>query len=227
MQVSVVIPVFNEAEVIAGCLAQFRGQRNVEVIVVDGGSRDGTQDRTRATGIARLVTSPRPGRSVQMNRGAWSASGDVLLFLHADTFLPDGAIRMIRESLEDPGVAGGSFRLGLSEDTWMFRTIAFLATMRSRYLGVIYGDQGIYVRRAVFNRVAGFPEVALFEDSEFCAAVRKLGRFVLLDGSVRTSTRRWRRWGVVPTILWMWMLRILYLCSVSDKRLYRLYRDVR
>ena len=227
MQVSVIIPVFNEAEAIASCLAQFRGQRNVEVIVVDGGSRDGTQNRTRATGIARLVTSPKAGRAVQMNRGARSASGDVLLFLHADTFLPDGAMRMMRESLEDPRVAGGSFRMGLSEDTWMFRTIAFLATMRSRYLGVIYGDQGIYVRRAVFDRVAGFPDVALFEDSEFCAAVRKLGRFVLLDGSVRTSTRRWRRWGVVPTIFWMWTLRILYLCSVSDKRLCRLYRDVR
>lgn len=155
------------------------------------------------------------------------ASGDVLLFLHADTLLPDGAVRMIRKSLEDPDVAGGSFRLGLSEDTWMFRTIGFLATMRSRYLGVTYGDQGIYVRRAVFDRVAGFPKVALFEDSEFCAAVRKLGRFVLLDGSVRTSTRRWRRWGVATTILWMWTLRILYLCSVSDKRLCRLYRDAR
>ncbi len=227
MRISVIIPVVNEAEVITGCLAQFRGQRNVEVIVVDGGSRDGTQDRTRAAGIAQLVTSPRSFRSAQMNRGAGSASGDVLLFLHADTFLPDGAIRMIRESLEDPVVAGGSFRMGLSEDTWVFRTIAFLSTMRSRYLGVTYGDQGIYVRREVFDRVAGFPELALFEDSEFCAAVRKLGRFVLLDGSVRTSTRRWRRWGVVPTILWMWTLRILFLCSVSDKRLCRLYRDVR
>ncbi len=227
MQISVIIPVVNEAEAIAGCLAQFRGLRNVEVIVVDGGSRDGTQDRTRAAGIARLVTSPKSGRSAQLNRGASLASGDVLLFLHADTFLPDGAVRMIRESLQDPGVAGGSFRMGLTEDTWMFRTIAFLSTMRSRYLGITYGDQGIYVRRAVFDRVAGFPEVALFEDSEFCAAVRKLGRFVLLEGSVRTSTRRWRRWGVVPTILWMWMLRILYLCSVSDKRLCRLYRDVR
>ena len=227
MQVSIIIPVLNEAEAVAGCLAQFREQPNVEVIVVDGGSRDGTQDRTLAAGIARLETAPKSGRSLQMNHGAGSATGDVLLFLHADTFLPDGAIRMIRESLEDPGVAGGRFRMGLSEDTWVFRTIAFLSTMRSRYLGVTYGDQGIYVRRAIFDRVAGFPEVALFEDSEFCAAVRKLGRFVLLDGSVRTSTRRWRQWGVVPTILWMWMLRLLYFCSVSDKRLCRLYRDVR
>ena len=141
-------PVVNEAEAIAGCLAQFRGQRNVEVIVVDGGSRDGTQDRTRAAGIARLVTSPISVRSVQMNRGASSASGDVLLFLHVDTFLPEGAIRMIRESLEDPGVAGGSFRLGLSEDTWMFRTIAFLSTMRSEV-------SGSYLRRSGNIRPAG------------------------------------------------------------------------
>ena len=227
MQVTVIIPVVNEAEVIDGCLAQFREQRDVEVIVVDGGSRDGTQERIREAGIARLVTSPRSGRSVQMNHGASSASGQVLLFLHADTFLPEGGIGMILESLEDPDVVGGRFRLGLSEDTWMFRAIASLSTMRSRYLGITYGDQGIYVRRSVFDRVAGFPDVALFEDSEFCAAVRKLGRFVLLGGTVCSSTRRWRRWGVVPTVIRMWTIRILHLCSVSDKRLSRLYRDVR
>ena len=227
MQVSVIIPVVNEAEAIDGCLAQFGQQRDVEVIVVDGGSCDGTQERIRATRTARLVTAPRSGRSVQMNLGASSASGDVLLFLHADTVLPDCGIRMIRESLEDPDVVGGRFRLGLSEDTWMFRAIASLSTMRSRYLGITYGDQGIFVRRFVFDRVAGFPDVALFEDSEFCAAVRKQGRFVLLDGSVCTSTRRWRRYGVVPTVIRMWMIRILHLCSVSDERLSRLYRDVR
>ncbi len=227
MQVSVIIPVVNEAEAIDGCLAQFREQRDVEVIVVDGGSRDGTQERIRATGIARLVMSPRSGRSVQMNHGASSALGEVLLFLHADTFLPEGGIGMILESFEDPGVVGGRFRLGLSEDTWMFRAIASLSTMRSRYLGITYGDQGIYVLRSIFERVAGFPDVELFEDSEFCAAVRKLGCFVLLDGSVCTSTRRWRRWGVVPTVIRMWIIRILHLCSVSDKRLSRLYRGVR
>ncbi len=227
MQVSVIIPVVNEAEVIDGCLAQFREQRDVEVIVVDGGSRDGTQERIREAGMARLVISPRSGRSVQMNQGASSASGEVLLFLHADTFLPKGGIGMILESLEDPDVAGGRFRLGLSEDTWMFRAIASLSTMRSRYLGITYGDQGIYVRRSVFDRVAGFPDVELFEDSEFCAAVRKLGRFVLLNGTVCSSTRRWRQRGVVPTVIRMWTIRILHLCSVSDKRLSRLYRDVR
>ena len=227
MQVTVIIPVVNEAEVIDGCLAQFREQRDVEVIVVDGGSRDGTQERIREAGIARLVTSPSSGRSVQMNHGASSASGQVLLFLHADTFLPEGGIGMILESLEDPDVVGGRFRLGLSEDTWMFRAIAAFSTMRSRYLGTTYGDQGIYVRRSVFDRVAGFPDVELFEDSEFCAAVRKLGRFVLLSGTVCSSTRRWRQRGVVPTVIRMWTIRILHLCSVSDKRLSRLYRDVR
>ena len=227
LQVSVIIPVVKEAEAIDGCLEQFRGQRDIEVIVVDGGSRDGTQERIRATGMARLVMSPRSARSVQMNRGARSASGEVLLFLHADTFLPDGGIEMILDSLEDSGVVGGRFRLGLSEDTWMFRAIAAFSTMRSRYLGTTYGDQAIYVRRSAFERVAGFPELELFEDSEFCAAVRKLGRFVLLQGRVCSSTRRWRRWGIVPAVVWMWMIRILHLCSVSDKRLSRLYRDVR
>lgn len=227
LRVSVIIPVVNEAETIASCLAQFEGRQDVEVVVVDGGSTDGTQAAVEASGLARMVVSPRAGRAAQMNYGASVTRGEVLLFLHADTHLPPGGLGMIADSAADPDVVGGRFRLGLSEDTWTFRAIAFLSTLRSRYLGITYGDQGIFARRSAFDAVGGFPARQIFEDSEFCSALSRQGRFVMLDGCVRSSTRRWRKWGVWRTVARMWALRVLYIFSVSDDRLSRWYRDVR
>ncbi len=227
LRISVIIPVVNEEASIGACLEQFRDADGVEVTVVDGGSSDGTQAVVAAYDFARWLTPSRPGRALQMNCGAEASSGDVLLFLHADTTLPEGGLRMIAQSLADPKVVGGRFRLGLSEDRWAFRVIASLSTLRSRCLGISYGDQGIYVWRSVFQRVGGFPLLQIFEDSEFCSAVSRLGRFVMVDARVCSSTRRWRRWGIFQTVIWMWALRVLYACSVSDARLSRWYRHVR
>ncbi len=227
LQISVIVPAVNEAETIGGCLAQFRDAGGVEVVVVDGGSSDGTKEAVKASGVAGWLASPQKGRAFQMNYGAAATSGEVLLFLHADTHLPGDGLKLIADSMTDPEVVGGRFRLGLSEDTWMFRLIALFSTFRSRYLGITYGDQGIYVRRSVFDRMGGFPALEIFEDSEFCSAASRLGRFVMLDAPVCSSTRRWRRWGVFGTVVRMWALRLLYICSVSDDRLSRRYRDVR
>lgn len=195
--------------------------------MADGGSTDGTREAVCAHDLARLIVCEDAGRASQMNQGASAASGDVLLFLHADTCLPAGGLDLIAESLDDPEVVGGRFRLGLSEGGWPFRLIASLSTLRSRFLGITYGDQGIFVRRSAFEMLNGFPPIQIFEDSEFCSALSALGRFALLDARVCSSTRRWRRWGILRTVLWMWMLRILYLCSVPHRRLSRIYRDVR
>ena len=226
-RISVIVPVLNEADILGDCLEQFRGQKNVEVLVVDGGSTDGTDQVVEPGGFAQWIVSPQVGRAVQMNCGGAIATGDVLCFLHADTYLPEGGVQMMVDSLNDPTIVGGRFRLGLSESTPIFRLIAWLSTIRSRYLGITYGDQGIYVRRSVFEAVGGYPERDLFEDSEFCSAVSKLGRFVMLEDRVLSSPRRWRKWGVLRTVIWMWALRILYACSVSDLRLSRWYRQVR
>lgn len=224
MQISVIIPVLNEEAVIGACLAQFCGVEDVELIVVDGGSKDETQKVVKAGGRAQWVQVGKAGRALQMNTGVERATGDVFLFLHADTFLPSDGLMLIRDSLRVSGVVGGRFRLGLSEKTIGFRLVAFFSTLRSRYLGITYGDQGIYVRRETFYAVGGFPSLQLFEDSEFCARVARVGKFVMLNARVCSSTRRWRKWGFVRTVVEMWVLRILYACSVSDVTLSRWYR---
>ena len=225
-KLSVIIPVVNEELTIVGCLEQFRATPEVEVLVVDGGSRDNTQARLGETGLGRLISSSEQSRAGQMNLGASCASGDVLLFLHADTRLPETWLEDVRRSVRG-GAVGGSFRLVLSEPTLLYRCIGFLSTLRSRFLGVTYGDQGVYATRQAYADAGGFPERQVFEDSEFCTALSRTGRFEMLKSSVETSTRRWRQGGVLTTVLWMWALRLMYLCSIPDARLSRLYHDVR
>ena len=227
MRISVIIPTLNEAASIVACLDQFKDDGDVEVIVVDGGSTDNTSDLVLASEMAKWIQSPSLGRAPQMNLGGQKATGDVLLFLHADTFLPTNGLDLVRQAVVDETVIGGRFELGLAEASFGFRLVAYLSTLRSKYLGITYGDQAIFVRRAVFDAVGGYPAMHLFEDSEFCKAVARCGKFVMLPAQVCSSTRRWRKWGVVRTILWMWLLRILFVCGVSDETLSRWYRAVR
>jgi len=227
VQISVIIPVLNESASIQKCLDQFHQEDAMDVVVVDGGSTDGTPDLVVSSGIGQCVVSPQTGRASQMNYGAQQATGDVLLFLHADTFLPPRGLHLIREMMADQNVVGGRFELGLVEAGIGFQLIAYLSTLRSKYLGITYGDQGIFVRRDIFQTVGGYPALELFEDSEFCNAVKKCGKFVMLSAQVCSSTRRWRKWGLVRTVIWMWVLRVLFVCGISDKTLCQWYRSVR
>jgi rSAM/selenodomain-associated transferase 2 len=227
-RISVIVPVLNEAGTILHCLGPLtRVPGPFEVIVVDGGSVDGTADLVRGVSGVRLMLSDRPGRASQMNAGARAASGDVLLFLHADTRLPEDAAALIHRSLQDPRAAGGRFRLRVSGSRFIYFWIGLLSTWRSRFLNVTYGDQAIYARRAAFERVGGFPDLPLFEDAEFCARLSRIGRFVMLRADAVTSARRWERSGVFRTILRMWALKLLHSLSVPPERLARYYRNVR
>ena len=225
MGISVVVPILNEERTIAALLRALMQLKPDELILVDGGSSDGTRAICRQFGV-EVLTSPR-GRAAQMNYGARRATGDVLLFLHADTRLPPTAFSDIRDALGDPRFVGGRFDIQLDGDHWMLRAIGAMISLRSRLSKVGTGDQGIFVRREVFQRMGGFPEIPLMEDIAFCRALKRLGEVACLRSKVITSARRWESDGVWRTIFRMWMLKSLYLIGVSPQWLKRYYSDGR
>ena len=222
---SVVVPTLDEAEALPAALAAARQPGVTEIIVVDGGSRDGTLALARA--LADRVLETARGRARQMNAGAAVARGDVLLFLHADTRLPAGYAQAVARALADPRVVGGRFDVRLDATGVAYRVVGRLISVRSRVTRVATGDQAIFVRRAVFGRLGGYPAVPLMEDVALSRALKRAGRVACLGETVVTSARRWQRHGVARTVLLMWALRAAYYVGVSPARLARVYRDAR
>jgi rSAM/selenodomain-associated transferase 2 len=219
----VVVPVLREAAHLAALLPHLRVTcPGAEVIVVDGGSDDGTPELVAATPGVRLVRAPR-GRARQMNAGAAVARADALLFLHADTRLPEGAAEAVAGALRDPRVVGGRFDVRFDSPRAPFRTIAFMMSWRSRLSGIATGDQAIFVRRAVFADLGGYPDIPLMEDVELSRRLKRRGRLACLRLRVTTSARKWEREGVARTVLLMWALRLLHRAGVDPRRLHRWY----
>ena len=214
-RLSVVIPALNEARAIGATLAALAPlrARGHEVIVVDGGSSDGTAEL--AAGLCdRVLTAPR-GRALQMNAGARAASGDVLLFLHADTRLPPRADELV---LDCP--AWGRFDVRIEGRHPLLKVVAWAMNLRSRLTGIATGDQAIFVRRELFP---GFPEIALMEDIALCRVLNRIDAPCCLRERVVTSGRRWEARGVLRTIVLMWRLRLLYFLGASPEALARKY----
>ncbi len=223
MTLAVVIPALDEAANLARLLpALERACPGAEVLVVDGGSRDGTAEVVAGRAGVRLVASAR-GRARQMNAGAAAASGDVLLFLHADTWLPDGAARAIEAALADPAVVGGRFDVRFDSHRPVMRMVAWFMNARSRATSICTGDQAIFVRRAVFEAVGGYPDIPLMEDIELSRRLKARGRLAALRARVTTSARKWEREGPLRTIGLMWTLRLLHFAGVAPARLHRWY----
>ncbi len=229
VRVSVIIPTWNEAATIAATLQRLARQGADEVLVVDAGSPDGTAERATAAATpgVRVLRSGR-GRGVQQNAGARAASGDVLLFLHADCWLEDGAVDRLRDFLaRNPAVPGGCFRMRVEAPDPLFRPIDAAAHLRAGVLGVPYGDQGLFVSRWAFDRVGGFPETPLMEDVLIALRLRRLGRLALLPSRIHVSPRRWRRQGILRQTLRNWTLTALAAVGVSPTRLARHYPAIR
>ncbi|HVM95177.1 MAG TPA: TIGR04283 family arsenosugar biosynthesis glycosyltransferase [Candidatus Acidoferrales bacterium] len=225
MSLSVIVPVLNEASGLASTLRQTRQPGVREIIVVDGGSDDGTVDIAQP--LADVVVAAPRGRASQMNEGARRARGDVLLFLHGDTVLPNGFARDVLAACTEPGVVGGRFDVRLEPSSRLLRLTAFLINLRSRLSRIATGDQAIFVHREVFERLGGYAAIPLMEDIDFSKRLKRIGRIACLRQQVITSSRRWRELGVVRTILLMWSLRFLYFCGVAPQTLKRAYSDAR
>jgi rSAM/selenodomain-associated transferase 2 len=220
---SIVVPVLDEAAALPAFLAHLaRTCPAAEVIVVDGGSGDGSPEIVRRAAGVRLVRSGR-GRARQMNAGAAVARGDALLFLHADTRLPPGAAEAIARALADHAVAYGRFDVRFDSPRPAFRVIAALMNLRSRLSGVSTGDQGLFLRRATFEAAGGFADIPLMEDVELSRRLKRRGRPAALRLRVTTAARKWEREGVARTVALMWALRFLYFAGASPARLHRWY----
>ncbi|MBS0170815.1 MAG: TIGR04283 family arsenosugar biosynthesis glycosyltransferase [Nitrospira sp.] len=240
MTIAVIIPVLNEARCIEHTLADTAALGFDDLVIVDGGSTDATcaivhsmagpnrsaSEHTPAPARIRLLATS-PGRAHQLNAGAAATRCDILLFLHADTQLPTNARQAVSSALSDQSCVGGRFNVRFDSPCLTARLIARLMNLRSRLSGIATGDQAIFVRRDVFERIGKFAEIPLMEDIEFTGRLKRAGPVAPLSDTVVTAFRRWERNGPLRTILLMWTLRLLYWIGMSPHRLQHFYGIVR
>jgi len=232
-KISIIIPVVNEAAIIETTLQQIRANispenqhsNSLEIIVVDGGSQDKTGEIAQSLGVQVISTTP--GRANQMNAGAKRAIGEILLFLHADTQLPQRFDRIVLEQLEDPEVIAGAFELCIDSQGWGLRAIETGVKWRSHWLSLPYGDQGIFLRSEVFRQLGGFAQLPIMEDFELMRRLKKLGKIAIAPVAVRTSARRWQKLGLLKTTVINQLMIIGYYLGVSPDRLVQWYRGNR
>jgi rSAM/selenodomain-associated transferase 2 len=222
--ISIIIPTLDEAGCIAETIRSLRVQEPLEIIVVDGGSTDATAKG--ASAADRFIIS-RPGRALQMNAGAAAASGDVLLFLHADCRLEQGSLPQAERLLKRRSVVAGCFRMSVDARGFVYRCIEFSATARVRLTGLAYGDQGLYLRRDLFKHLGGFPPIQLMEDVYFSRRLLRCGSIGVARSRIFVSPRRWQRVGVWRQTLRNWSLLTRFLCGVHPDRLATRYPVIR
>lgn len=221
LSVSIVVPALNEADRIAGCLTRLgRDFGDCELVVVDGGSSDGTVQL--AEPIARVLRSGR-GRARQLNTGAAHTDGDVLWFIHADTVVDPAALGQLRTALANQAVVGGGLSLRFDRRTRGLDLLARASNTRVRRLHQIFGDQAMFVRRNVFDELGGFPQLPLMEDLELSRRLHRRGRLVLLPATSTASARRFDEHGTWPMVAFMQYLKVLYFAGVSPESIRRRY----
>jgi rSAM/selenodomain-associated transferase 2 len=221
--ISVIIPALNEAAVIANCIESLREEEgNIEIIAVDGGSVDGTPQIVGAYDDVVIVKSPK-GRGRQMNEGAGAARGDIFLFLHADTTLERGWSNEIMTALADGCVKGGAFTLAIDSAGRHYRLIERIVRLRCRLWKLPYGDQAIFVRRDVFEKIGGYKNMPLMEDVDLVERIKRECRISILPGKAITSHRRWEKKGWIETTLMNQLIMVMYRLGVDTQRLAQIY----
>jgi rSAM/selenodomain-associated transferase 2 len=225
--ISLIIPVLNEAENINEIIQHIRALASegfTEIIVVDGDPRGSTINSIK-DGDVRTAISLK-GRAHQMNRGAAMATGAILLFLHADTYLPSNAFTLIQAAMNDKDVVGGAFDLGFTDQRSIFRITEMYVFLRTRLTKIPFGDQSIFIRHNYFNMIGGYSDLPLMEDVDLMKRIRKRGdRLYIISEKVHTSARRYEREGIACATIRNWMLQLLYALGVSPERLIRWYRS--
>ena len=220
--ISIIIPALNESATICRTLSRLKGVDNLEVIVVDGGSQDNTAELAGSYGVKVIQTAS--CKAIQMNAGASAARGDILVFLHADTLLPKSFRNHILLALNQIGVAAGAFGLAIDSTHAGIRFIEAMAYLRSRYLRLPYGDQALFMRKALFEEIGGFPEMPIMEDFILVRRLKRRGKIVIVPEPVKTSPRRWLHLGIFKTWLINQLIVLAYYLGISPDRLSRWYR---
>ena len=225
LKVSIIVPTLNEASVVEESLAAIARLDPHEIIVADGGSADNTV--SLALNIATRIVTSRPGRALQMNAGAKEATGELLLFMHADSKLTLESYEIMKEKMSHHKSAGGAFSLQIESEKISLRLISTLATWRSKYLNLVYGDQTIFVRTDIFQILKGFSPLPICEDLEFFRRLSRQGKVILLNEKTHTSSRRWMTEGILFTTLRNIIIATLFLVGFSPHFLTKWYIVVR
>ena len=222
--ISVIIPALNEAKILDQSLSRLSPQlKDHELIIVDGGSTDETPLIAKRYG--RVIATER-GRAHQSNVGAAGARGDILLFLHADVWLDSGAIDGVEKAISS-GYVGGAFKQRIDGDHPLYRLIERAANFRAKWARIFYGDGGIFIRRAHFNQIGGFPDIPIMEEVGLSRKLRRCGEVTLVEPGIHISARRWQKNGIVRTTLINWLITLLYLLRIPPNNLAKLYRHIR
>lgn len=221
--ISIIMPVYNESSILRDTLTRLALTEHEELIIVDGGSTD---DSVSIAGdFTDKVFTAKTGRASVMNFGAHKATGEILLFLHADCVLPENAFDVIRNTLRDGSVAAAAFELSIGSTLFRFRIIERAANMRAKITRLIYGDQGMFLKKDLFNRIGGFADIPLMEDIEISKRLRKTGDIAFVKPPIQASPRRWLNEGLVFATIRDWTIAFLYtFCNVSPHMLIKHYK---
>jgi rSAM/selenodomain-associated transferase 2 len=217
----VIIPTLNEAQAIETTISKLKKYRQTEIIIVDGGSQDRTVEIARSMGVRVLKSAV--SKATQMNTGAAEATGNVLLFLHADTRLPENFENCVPAALARDEICAGAFSLSIDSDAGGLRFIERVANWRSRFFQMPYGDQALFVSRNLFHEIGGYPEYPIMEDFELVRRLKRKGKIVILPESVQTSPRRWLNYGILKTWMLNQIIIIAYYLGISPQRLSQWY----